>query len=64
MDALVEAHVREVLAGVALPAEKAGLLEHAVRMHAEPSLLSALRSLPDLEFDSIEKVVERLSASS
>jgi hypothetical protein len=60
MEPLTAVRVRATLAEVELPADKAALLEHAVRAHAEPLQLAALRALPDLEFESVDDVVEQL----
>jgi hypothetical protein len=54
------AQLKTALVGVPLPAEKAQLLEYAVRQHAEPLQLEALRSLPDREFESLDEIVEEL----
>jgi uncharacterized protein DUF2795 len=55
------AELKTALVGVPLPAEKPELLEYAVRQHAEPSLLAALRSLPDEKrFTSLDEVAEEL----
>jgi hypothetical protein len=60
MDNGVAAGLKTTLRGVALPAEKARLLEYAVRQHAEPAQLDALKSLSDREFHSLDDVVEEL----
>jgi hypothetical protein len=60
MDAAAAAELKTLLVGVALPAEKARLLEYAVQQRAEPQLLDALRSLPDREFESLDDVGEEL----
>ena len=60
MDTRAAAELRTVLVGVPLPAEKARLLEYAVRRHAEPQLLNALRALPDREYESLDEVAEQL----
>jgi hypothetical protein len=55
------AELKTTLTGVSLPATRPELLEYAVRQHAEPMLLDALRSLPDgKEFTSLDEVVEEL----
>jgi Protein of unknown function (DUF2795) len=55
------AELKTTLVGVPLPATQPDLLEYAVRHHAEPPLLDALRSLPDgKEFTSLDEVVEEL----
>jgi GTP-sensing pleiotropic transcriptional regulator CodY len=54
------AELRATLIGVELPADKARLLEYAVRQHVEPLLLDALRSLSDREFESLDEVVDEL----
>jgi Protein of unknown function (DUF2795) len=54
------AALRAVLVGVALPAEKARLLEYAVQRRAEPQFLDTLRWLPDREYASLDDVVEEL----
>ncbi len=60
MNARAAAELKTTLQGVTLPAEKPALLEYAVRRHAEPVFLSALRSLPDREYESLDDVVEDL----
>lgn len=60
MERLTAGRMRATLADAELPADKAALLEHAVRRHAEPLQLAALRALPDLEFESVEEVLEQL----
>jgi len=55
------AELKTTLVGVALPAKQAELLEYAVRQHAEPQLLDALRSLSDQkQYESLDDVVEDL----
>jgi len=54
------AELRDVLVGMALPAEKTRLLEYAVQRRAEPQFLDALWSLPDREYDSLDDVAEEL----
>jgi hypothetical protein len=61
VDAAAAAELKALLVGVALPAEKARLLEYAVQQRAEPTLLDALRSLPDREFASLDDVAEELA---
>src|SRR5436305_1959078 len=60
MDASAAAELKAMLFGVALPAEKAQLLEYAVQQHAEPQALGALGALPDREYESLDDVVEDL----
>ena len=61
MDPATAAELKTVLTGVPLPAQKSELLEYAVRQHAEPSLLDALRTLSDdEEYSSLDQVVEEL----
>jgi Protein of unknown function (DUF2795) len=60
VDTAAVAELKTLLVGVALPAEKARLLEYAVQQRAEPSLLDALRSLPDREYESLDDVAEAL----
>ena len=60
MDARAAAELKSTLQGAGLPAEKTALLEYAVRQRAEPALLSALRSLPEREYDSLDAIVEEL----
>jgi hypothetical protein len=60
VDHAAAAELKTALVGVALPAEKARLLEYAVRQHAEPQQLEALQSLPDREFESLDEVVDAL----
>ena len=55
------AELKTTLVGVALPAQRPELLEYAVRQHAEPPLLDALRSLSEeREYESLDEVVEEL----
>ena len=55
------AELKTTLTGVRLPAKQPELLEYAVRQHAEPPLLDALRSLSDQkEYASLDEVVEEL----
>jgi hypothetical protein len=60
MDNATVAELKALLVGVALPAEKARLLEYAVQQRAEPPLLDALRSLPDRQYESLDDVAEEL----
>jgi len=60
VDAAVVAELKTLLVGVALPAEKARLLEYAVQQRAEPPLLDVLRSLPDRPYESLDDVGEAL----
>jgi hypothetical protein len=60
VDTAAVAELKTLLVGVALPAEKARLLEYAVQQRAEPPLLDALRSLPDREYESLDDVAEAL----
>jgi hypothetical protein len=60
MDTQAAAELKSTLQGVTLPAGKPVLLEYAVQQRAEPSLLSALRSLPEREYESLDDVVEEL----
>jgi hypothetical protein len=60
MDTHAAAELKSTLQGIPLPSEKPLLLEYAVRQHAEPALLSALRSLPEREYESLNDVVEQL----
>ena len=61
MEPAAAATLKSLLAGVTLPANKAELLEYAVRQHAEPALLSSLRTLSDgRRYDSLDVVVEEL----
>lgn len=60
MEPAAAAQLKTALVGISLPAEKAQLLEYAVRQHVEPQHLEALRSLPDREFESLDEVVEEL----
>ncbi len=52
--------LKMLLVGVPLPAEKPGLLEYAVKQHAQPPFLDALQSLPDRRYESLDEVVEGL----
>jgi hypothetical protein len=55
------AELKTTLVGVPLPATQPELLEYAVRQHAEPPLLDAIRSLSDQqEYASLDEVVEEL----
>ena len=55
------AELKTTLTGVPLPARQPELLEYAVRQHAEPSLLDALRSLSDQkQYESLDEVAEEL----
>jgi hypothetical protein len=60
MDPSTTAALKTLLSGVDLPAEKAALLEYAVRQRAEPALLEALQALPARSFASLDEVVEAL----
>jgi uncharacterized protein DUF2795 len=60
MDFSAAAQLKTLLTGVALPADKATLLEYAVRQHAEPVQIAALRSLPQREYASLDEVTEEL----
>ncbi len=60
METSAAAELKTLLVGVALPADKAQLLEYAVRQHAEPQSLAALRSLPERTYESLDEVVEDL----
>jgi hypothetical protein len=60
VDTATVAELNTLFVGVALPAEKARLLEYAVQRRAEPPLLGALRSLPDREYESLGDVSEAL----
>src|SRR4051794_32916520 len=60
MDTQAAAELKSTLQGVTLPAEKPVLLEYAVQQRTEPALLSALLSLPEREYESLDDVVEEL----
>lgn len=60
MDPSTTAALKTLLSGVDLPAEKATLLEYAVRQWAEPVLIEALQALPGRSFASLDEVVEAL----
>jgi hypothetical protein len=60
MDPSAVAELKALLNGVDLPADKAALLEYAVRQRAEPQLLDGLRLLPEREFESLDEVAEEL----
>jgi hypothetical protein len=61
MDPAAAAELKTLLVGVQLPAEKDELLEYAVRQHAEPQLLDALRSITGgKKYESLDAVVEEL----
>jgi len=55
------AELKTTLTGVPLPVKQPELLEYAVRQHAEPVLLDALRSLSDQkEYESLDELVAEL----
>jgi hypothetical protein len=56
MDMARAAQLRALLEGVSLPAEKAELLEQAVRRRTEPALIAALRQIPDRRYQSLDEV--------
>ena len=60
MDEQDVAVLKTTLVGVELPAGKPALLEYAVRQHAEPAQLAALRTLPEREYESLAEVGEEL----
>jgi hypothetical protein len=60
MNAASAAEVKAALKGIELPSEKGALLAYAVQQRAEPSLLDALQSVPDREYESLDEVVEEL----
>jgi Protein of unknown function (DUF2795) len=60
VDTSEAAELTRTLLGVTLPAEKPALLAYAVGQRAEPALLSALRSLPEREYESLDEIVEEL----
>lgn len=60
MDTSWAAELQALLEGVPLPAEKAVLLAYAVRQHAEPAFIEALRELPDRSYRSLDEVGEEL----
>src|SRR3982751_4713966 len=60
VDTQAAAELKSTLQGISLPAEKPVLLEYAVRQRAEPAFVSALRSLPEREYESLDDVVEQL----
>jgi hypothetical protein len=61
VDPATAAELKTVLVGARLPAERSDLLEYAVRQHAEPQLLDALRSLSSgRQYRSLDEVVEEL----
>jgi hypothetical protein len=60
MDIARAAQLQVLLEGVSLPAEKAELLEHAVRQRAEPQLIADLRRVPDRKYGSLDEVGEAL----
>jgi hypothetical protein len=60
MDIARAAQLQVLLEGVPLPAEKAELLEYAVRQHAEPQLIADLRRVPDRKYESLDEVGEAL----
>lgn len=54
------AELQTLLEGVALPAERAELLDYAERQGASASQLGMLKGLPDEEFETIDEVAEEL----
>jgi hypothetical protein len=60
MDTARAAELKTLLAGVPLPAERTELLAYATSQRAEPQQLSALRGLPDKEYESLDEVVDEL----
>jgi hypothetical protein len=60
MDIARAAELQVLLEGVSLPAEKAELLEYAVRQRAEPQFIAALRRLPDRKYESLDEMGEEL----
>jgi hypothetical protein len=60
MDIARAAQLQVLLEGLALPAEKAELLEYAVRQRAEPQLIADLRKVPDRKYESLDAVGEEL----
>jgi hypothetical protein len=60
MDIARAAQLQILLEGVPLPAEKAELLEYAVRQRAEPQFIADLRKVPDRTYESLEEVGEAL----
>jgi hypothetical protein len=60
MDIARAAQLQVLLEGVPLPAEKAELLEYAVRQRAEPQLIADLRRVPDRTYESLDAVGEEL----
>ena len=60
VDPTKAAGLQSLLEGVPLPAEKPALLEYAVRQHAEPAFIAALRSLPERQYESLDEVGEEL----
>lgn len=60
MEPSAAAELKSMLVGVRLAADKATLLEYAVRQHADPQALAALRALPAREYESLDEVVEEL----
>jgi hypothetical protein len=60
MDIARAAQLQVLLEGVPLPAEKAELLEYAVRQRAEPQLIADLRKVPDRKYKSLDEIGEAL----
>jgi len=60
MDAAQAAELQVLLEGMPLPAEKPRLLEYAVQQRAQPHFLTALRSLPEREYESLDDVRQEL----
>jgi hypothetical protein len=60
MDIARAAQLQVLLEGVPLPAEKAELLEYAVRQRAEPQVIADLRKIPDRKYGSLDEVGEAL----
>lgn len=61
MEAGRAAELQVLLEGVQLPAEKQELLAYAEHEGADGWAISALRSLPDREFESLDEVGEELA---
>jgi hypothetical protein len=60
MELSESAELQSLLEGIDLPAGKQELLAYAERQQARPQQLSALRALPDREYDTIDEVGEEL----
>jgi hypothetical protein len=54
------AQLQALLGGIRFPAEKAELLEYAVRQRAEPPFIGILRKIPERTYVSLDEVGREL----